>query len=96
LYRYTAEEATEAAEEAALAVIEKEAAKQIQSDQISANRIQGTTSLANAAREMVGLAKHLLQFLVILLQSTHQLITASMGHITNLPPPGGSNPSNPG
>jgi hypothetical protein len=32
---------------------------------------------------MVGLAKHFCSFLV-LLQSTHQLTTASTGHVTNL------------
>jgi hypothetical protein len=42
----------------------------------------------------VGLAKHFCSFLV-LLQSTHQLLTASMGHVTNRTPPGVSNPSNP-
>jgi hypothetical protein len=38
-----------------------------------------------------GVGQTFLQFLV-LLQSTHQLITASIGHVTNLTPPAVSNP----
>ena len=41
-----------------------------------------------------GVGQTLLQFLV-LLQSTLQVITASMGHVTNLTPPGVSNPRRP-
>lgn len=46
------EAAEEASEAAVLAAKEKETAKQIQAAQITSNRLQGTTTLANAAREM--------------------------------------------